>query len=106
MDNNYLIELYLKGQLSQEEEQNFRERLKTDKALRDTVLAEALMIKQMKHQNQENEKVILKETESYKEIVESAAADREVPDSFLMTGREEVVSNTAGSTGLYFGTDV
>ena len=61
MDNNEIIERYLKGQLPAEEEKAFREQLKTDKALRDQVLAEALMIKTMKQQNQEKEKAILKE---------------------------------------------
>ena len=61
MDNIDRIEKYLKGQLSPEEEQAFREELKTDKALRDEVLATALMIKNMKQQIQEKEKLILEE---------------------------------------------
>ncbi len=61
MDNIDIIERYLKGQLTAEEEKTFREQLKTDKALRDHVLAEALMIKNMKQQSQEKEKLILEE---------------------------------------------
>ena len=61
MDNIDNIEKYLKGQLTAEEEKAFREQLKNDKAFRDEVLATALMIKQMKQQNQENERAILEE---------------------------------------------
>lgn len=61
MDNIDKIERYLKGQLTAEEEKSFREQLKTDKAFRDEVLAAVLMIKQMKHQNQEKEEAILEE---------------------------------------------
>ena len=62
MDNIDIIERYLKGQLNAEEEKAFREQLKNDKAFRDEVLATALMIKQMKQQNQEKEKAILEES--------------------------------------------
>lgn len=72
MDNNYIIERYLKGQLPAEEEKAFREQLKTDKALRDQVLAEALMIKNMKQQTQEKEKAILEEVK--KELPAAASA--------------------------------
>ena len=61
MDNIDIIERYLKGQLTAEEEKAFREQLKTDKALRDEVLATSLMIKQMRQQNQEKERAILEE---------------------------------------------
>lgn len=61
MDNIDNIEKYLKGQLTAEEEKAFREQLKNDKAFRDEVLATALMIKQMKLQNQEKEEAILEE---------------------------------------------
>lgn len=61
MDNIDIIERYLKGQLTAEEEKTFREQLKTDKALRDQVLAETLMINNMKQQSQEKEKLILEE---------------------------------------------
>lgn len=62
MDNIDNIEKYLKGQLTAEEENAFREQLKNDKAFRDEVLATALMIKQMKLQNQEKERGILEES--------------------------------------------
>ena len=62
MDNIDNIEKYLKGQLTAEEEKAFREQLKNDKAFRDEVLATALMIKQMKLQNQEKERAILEES--------------------------------------------
>lgn len=62
MDNIDNIEKYLKGRLTAEEEKAFREQLKNDKAFRDEVLATALMIKQMKQQNQENERAILEES--------------------------------------------
>ena len=61
MDNIDKIERYLKGQLSSEEEQAFREQLKTDKALRDEVIATTLMIKKMKQQNQVKEEAIMEE---------------------------------------------
>lgn len=61
MDNIDIIEKYLKGQLSPEEEKAFREQLKTDKALRDEVLATTLMIKNMKEQNREKEEAIAAE---------------------------------------------
>jgi len=61
MDNIDIIERYLKGQLTPEEEKAFREQLKIDKALRDQVLAETLMINNMKQQSQEKEKLILEE---------------------------------------------
>lgn len=61
MDNIDIIERYLKGQLTPEEEKAFREQLKIDKALRDEVLAETLMINNMKQQSQEKEKLILEE---------------------------------------------
>lgn len=72
MDNNYLLELYLKGQLSPEQKEYFREQLKTDKTLRNQVLAEALMIKNMKQQTQEKEKAILEEVK--KELPAAASA--------------------------------
>lgn len=72
MDNIDRIEKYLKGQLSPEEEHAFREELKTDKALRDEVLATALMIKNMKQQIKEKEQAILEEVKNNKE-------SREVP---------------------------
>ena len=61
MDNIDIIEKYLKGQLSPEEEKAFREQLKTDKALRDEVLATTLMIKNMKEQYKEKEEAIVAE---------------------------------------------
>jgi len=61
MDNIDKIERYLKGQLTAEEEKDFRDQLKTDKAFRDEVLATAVMIKQMKQQNHEKEEAILEE---------------------------------------------
>ena len=72
MDNIDIIERYLTGQLNAEEEKAFREQLKNDKAFRDEVLATALMIKQMKQQNQEKEKAIL--AESIKIALEKPAA--------------------------------
>ena len=72
MDNIDKIERYLNGQLTAEEEKDFREQLKTDKAFRDEVLATALMIKQMKQQNHEKEKAIL--AESIKIALEKPAA--------------------------------
>lgn len=72
MDNIDRIEKYLKGHLSPEEEQAFREELKTDKALRDEVLATALMIKNMKQQIKKKEQAILEEVKNNKE-------SREVP---------------------------
>lgn len=72
MDNIERIEKYLKGQLSPEEEHAFREELKTDKALRDEVLATALMIKNMKQQIKEKEQAILEEVKSNKESREPA----------------------------------
>lgn len=67
MDNIDRIEKYLKGHLSTEEEQAFREELKTDKALREEVLATALMIKTMKQQKNEQEMAILEEVKSSKD---------------------------------------
>ena len=61
MDNIDNIERYLKGQLTAEEEKAFREQLKTDKALRDEVLATTLMIKNMKEQYKEKEEAIVAE---------------------------------------------
>ena len=62
MDNIDIIDKYLKGLLSAEEEKAFRERLKTDKDLRDEVLATSLIIKNMKEQNQEQKDSIMEET--------------------------------------------
>lgn len=91
MNNNDRIENYLKGHLSREDEQAFREELKTDKALREEVLATALMIKNMKQQKIEQEKAILEEVKSSKddredaffktaEEIKTAKRDAEIPD--------------------------
>lgn len=91
MDNIDRIEKYLKGLLSKEEEQAFREELKTDKALREEVLATALMIKHMKQQKIEQEKAILEEVKSSKdnreevvirpaEGIKVAERDADIPD--------------------------
>ena len=87
MDNIDRIEKYLKGQLSPEEEHAFCEKLKTDKALRDEVLATALMIKNMKQQIKEKEQAILEEVKSNKE-------SREVP-AFKEIRGKAVEMNTA-----------
>ena len=76
MDNIDIIERYLKGQLSKEEEQAFREQIKTDKELRDEVLATSLMIKKMKEQNQEKEDAILKEVKTEAPAASSASRAR------------------------------
>lgn len=76
MDNIDIIEKYLKGQLSPEEEQAFREHLKTDKELRDEVLASTLMIKNMKQQNQEKEDAMLEEVKANAPAAASASRGR------------------------------
>lgn len=86
MDNIDIIERYLKGQLSAEEEKSFRDQLKTDKEFRDEVLATSLMIKKMNEQNQEKEDAILEE-------VKTEAAEKQTKDSEPSTnnGRYEVI---------------
>jgi len=74
MDNIDVIERYLKGKLSAEEENAFREQLKTDKEFRDEVLATSLMIKKMKKQNQEKEDAILEEVKAEAPVAASTAS--------------------------------